>query len=55
MKKYLVIADNSKQSEDEVCSGIERGIELAMLSGQQFTSWGLHLNTMNLNKPNKKI
>ena len=33
MKKYLVIADNSKQSEDEVCSGIERGIELAMLSG----------------------
>ena len=33
MKKYLVIADNNEQSEGKICSGIERGIELAKLSG----------------------
>jgi len=33
MEKYLIIADNNEQNVGEVCSGIERGIELARLSG----------------------
>ncbi len=33
MEKYLVIADNIEQIEGKVCIGIERGIDLAKLSG----------------------
>ncbi len=45
MKKYLVIVDNEGLNEGDLCRGVERGVELAKLSGESLHIVGFVFDT----------